>query len=62
MIGLARGLIGLPIDHLFDRFKTLVQSSLNNNFRQVFEYIKQLVIESYTTNGLFKGVFAGFSA
>ena len=27
LIGMSRAVIGLPLDHIFDRFKTLIQAS-----------------------------------
>ncbi|CAD8053714.1 unnamed protein product [Paramecium sonneborni] len=55
IIGVSRAVLGLPMDHFFDRFKTLIQASQNNNFKQLF-------FESYQRNGIFRGIFAGFSS
>ncbi|CAD8138777.1 unnamed protein product [Paramecium octaurelia] len=55
LIGVSRAIVGLPMDHFFDRFKTLIQASQNNNFKQLF-------LESYYRNGIFRGIFAGFSS
>ncbi|CAD8095864.1 unnamed protein product [Paramecium primaurelia] len=56
IIGLSRVILGLPIDHVFDRFKTLVQAENTQSS------IKQLFKETYRRNGMLKGVFAGFSS
>ncbi|CAD8044461.1 unnamed protein product [Paramecium primaurelia] len=55
LIGVSRAILGLPMDHFFDRFKTLIQASQNSNFKQLF-------LESYYRNGIFRGIFAGFSS
>ncbi|CAD8144955.1 unnamed protein product [Paramecium octaurelia] len=55
LVGMSRAVIGLPMDHIFDRFKTLIQAQQNNSFRQLF-------LESYRRNGIFRGIFAGFSS
>ncbi|CAD8172707.1 unnamed protein product [Paramecium pentaurelia] len=56
IIGISRVILGLPIDHVFDRFKTLLQAENTQSS------IKQLFKDTYQRNGVLKGVFAGFSS